>query len=672
MATPNIVPNANNEGKIGKSGKQWTEVRGQSIYQNGKQVADLDSPVLTGTPTTPEPSASDNSLKVANTSWIRTLLTSWGVLSGATVSGNLIQSGGTNSLSDSGHSPATLLNRTNHTGSQPIATVTSLQSTIDLINADIATANTNISGSSLSTHTHLSAAITDADSALGTANVVVKRNSDGGVLGAVTSAGNTAIAIKGTAAGGTAVQGFLSGASAGNGVWGWNESALSGSSHTAAGFFYTGAAATARTLLIINDSSGSANDSWEIGVGTKNTWVTKAKADENGRPTYYNSWGLGTKVVPSEDSSATEQTISWPSDANGKVLLSSNGSGFESSSNADKLAFRNAINLGDSADFNFVNLTNSGAGYIQWTGSTGTTKLKPDNVNEGITFELPAGGSGTETLVDGDGRGITDAALFRTAIGAPGLSGSNSFIGANTFSTIVDINPASNQMMSLTGAGGNTVTLSANPTAARAIAFPDEGGTLAITPRTDGKTVVADLHGITTVGETIATGATTQAVRTYLDVDAARAADHYAHAYVATATATTISTISQWEIAKCTTFSSSLVNNFSITAPTRCQLTYASTGGERHFLVQASVSFNGNAAAGVGLAIGMNNGSSNHNIISGSDVYGQVTNSEKLNMSTTAIVTAYEQQTIEIMVNNDTAANLTLAKVVLTVIQLRE
>ena len=75
MATPNIIPNANNEGKLGKSGTQWSEVRGQTIYQNGNQVANLASPTFTGAPLAPTPGSSDNTTKIATTAWVTTFLT---------------------------------------------------------------------------------------------------------------------------------------------------------------------------------------------------------------------------------------------------------------------------------------------------------------------------------------------------------------------------------------------------------------------------------------------------------------------------------------------------------------------------------------------------------------------------------------------------------------------
>jgi len=75
MATKNIVPRANAEGKIGTALKQWQEVNAQSIKQNGQAVANLASPALTGTPTAPTQSSSDDSTKLATTAFVHALIT---------------------------------------------------------------------------------------------------------------------------------------------------------------------------------------------------------------------------------------------------------------------------------------------------------------------------------------------------------------------------------------------------------------------------------------------------------------------------------------------------------------------------------------------------------------------------------------------------------------------
>ena len=102
MATPNLRPNNNSEGNLGTSSKKWAEVNAVIINENGSRVATLASPDLTGTPTAPTPGGTDNTTKIATTSWVQTLIAIYVKLTGGPVTNNLLKYDGSGAMSDSG------------------------------------------------------------------------------------------------------------------------------------------------------------------------------------------------------------------------------------------------------------------------------------------------------------------------------------------------------------------------------------------------------------------------------------------------------------------------------------------------------------------------------------------------------------------------------------------
>ena len=127
MATPNIVPNAPGEGSIGTPTKKWGSGHFVALKKDGKDVATLDSPSFTGTPTSPSPSGPDNSTRIATTAWVRALLSLFAKIVGSVTNGRLC-SFATGGIEDSGVTVADLKSRSNHTGTQPKSTITGLGS----------------------------------------------------------------------------------------------------------------------------------------------------------------------------------------------------------------------------------------------------------------------------------------------------------------------------------------------------------------------------------------------------------------------------------------------------------------------------------------------------------------------------------------------------------------
>ena len=79
MSTPNINPRANGEGQLGQSDLRWgyiyaSAIDGQQVYDGGLRVATLESPVFTGTPTSPTQTATNNSERIATTEFVHSLL----------------------------------------------------------------------------------------------------------------------------------------------------------------------------------------------------------------------------------------------------------------------------------------------------------------------------------------------------------------------------------------------------------------------------------------------------------------------------------------------------------------------------------------------------------------------------------------------------------------------
>ena len=65
-----VRPPAHNQGQWGEASRQWLAVYAQQIYDNGKRVATLESPTLTGSPHSTTPATSDESTRIATTEFV--------------------------------------------------------------------------------------------------------------------------------------------------------------------------------------------------------------------------------------------------------------------------------------------------------------------------------------------------------------------------------------------------------------------------------------------------------------------------------------------------------------------------------------------------------------------------------------------------------------------------
>lgn len=509
MATPNVIPNANNEGRIGKSGQQWSEIRGQSIYQDGNQVANLASPAFTGTPTVPTPAGGDDSTQAANTSWIRTLLAGWHKIVGAQTNGNLVQYNTASAgLEDAGETVATLKARASHTGTQANTTVdndatlaypgaATLADDLSHIDGLISTNAAAIAGKAASSHTHVSADVSDA-STYGAADKLAKYGSGGGVFGTATAAYGVGITGSSSAANATGVFGTVASTS-GIGISGYSGSGTTGA--TSAGLFAVGTTHTKRTILALADATNQ-NDIIEFGEGNAAVWTPWGFITSRGRPKMKNAGGFYQTLEPSA-AAAVNQTLYLPN-ASGGTLVAGDGSGITGAA-----AFNTALGLGtaNTPVFTAVQVTSSTSTGIAFSSGA---KIALENAANTTTFQLPHGGGSTETLVDGDGRGITDASLFRTAIGALSAAG-------GTVTGTLILNPASGStQLQLIGALGNAVNIVCNATAARTITLPDATGTIVVTA--SGGVAAADISDATATGQALITAATASAARTTLGV----------------------------------------------------------------------------------------------------------------------------------------------------------
>tara|TARA_B110000879_G_scaffold11839_3_gene14910 strand:+ start:5137 stop:6534 length:1398 start_codon:yes stop_codon:yes gene_type:complete len=141
MATPNINPRADGEGQFGESAIRWSwfyadNIDGRQIYENGVRVATLVSPTFTGTPLVPTPSASDDSTKIASTAFVQSELADNAFiasLAGAWTSGQIPIAGVAGVANTAGDTPATLVARANHTGTQAQSTIVDLVSDLALL-----------------------------------------------------------------------------------------------------------------------------------------------------------------------------------------------------------------------------------------------------------------------------------------------------------------------------------------------------------------------------------------------------------------------------------------------------------------------------------------------------------------------------------------------------------
>jgi hypothetical protein len=489
MATPNVIPSANNTGKLGKSGTQWAEVRGQTIYQDGAQVANLASPIFTGAPTTTTPvSASDNSLKIPTTAWVTTFLTGiYTKIYGTPTAGNLFMSKADGLIEDSGQTTATLLARANHTGAQAQNTVTDLVSDLATLTADVATNATAISGKAATSHTHTSAEVSDATAAA-TVSKVVKRGSTGEANFA--STGSTkAVYATATGSSGKGISGLSSGGS-GTAVYGSNTGASG-----IGGNFYNAGSSGVGLIADNNQAAGavilsarhSGSNMFEVLTGSKVRLYNTASS-------YYSEIDHGTLT--------DNRAVTWP-DADGTVVLG-DGGGI-----TDAGAFRTALGVAaaDSPTFAKTLVTSSTSeGYNFSSGA----KLALEDAANTTKFQLPHGGGSTEKLVDGDGRGVTSASAFRTALAAANIAG-------DTFTGNITIDPASgSNMIRMDGPSGGYAQLTFDSSSTRSIAVPDANGNLAICASGAGEIIATDVTDSTATGRSLMTAANAAAGRATL------------------------------------------------------------------------------------------------------------------------------------------------------------
>ena len=512
MATPNIVPNFHNEGKLGKSGLHWAEVHAQTVYQNGQQVAPLNSPSFSGTPTSTTPATADDSTKVATTAWVRTALYSDNYLAfssmgdGAIAAYN-IATGKMEEITNM----ATLIDRSSHTGTQSQTTVTanatlalggstSLQTDLVLL-SNLITDNTALIGQKANlVHTHTSSQISDASFSPSTPSTVVLRGAQGQILTQVTVDYTNAITGSVTATLGAGIYGYADGSQA---VGVKAHSATGSSGEAAALVCDVGTTHTKRTVLVLSNATSS-NPCMEFGVGSASSWVTWGFITKEGRLSMKSSSGGYQTLAPSPDIYSDELWNLPDNSGFGGTLVGSTGAGVSPS-------FRTALGLatGSSVEFATVQVQNSTSDGLRLGA---LSRLAMQSASSATTWKLPSGGGASETLVDGEGRGVSNAALFRTAIGVVSSSG-------GTFTGTVTINPASgSNQLQLVGAGGFTATLSANPTAARSISFPDAAGTLVVG---NGSGITDPLAfrsaiGAGAVGTQVFTSATAATAMTYL------------------------------------------------------------------------------------------------------------------------------------------------------------
>ncbi len=128
MATRNFVPRAGGEGKLGTSEKPWAEANVNLLKINGVEAASTNSPIFTGTPTTPTPAGGDNSTNIASTAFVQSAISAIDADvqgPGSSVDQNIATFNGTTGeiLSDAGQNISGVLSRANHTGTQALSTI---------------------------------------------------------------------------------------------------------------------------------------------------------------------------------------------------------------------------------------------------------------------------------------------------------------------------------------------------------------------------------------------------------------------------------------------------------------------------------------------------------------------------------------------------------------------
>jgi len=649
MATPNIVPNSNNEGRLGRSGLQWLEVRGQSIYQNGNQVADLASPAFTGNPTAPTQSSSDNSTKIATTAFVKNVLFNDGYPLFSAHADQRIPKYVTSSgkYEDSGYTSADFFNLANATGTLTstgsligptgvIGGSSDLQDDISNINTRLAT----VEGASHAavSHTHVSADITDA-SATGTASVLVLRGSTGEVVGG--SSASTGNGITGDA---TGTQGI--------GVFGSNIAGASG-----AGGSFVSTATSSPGAGVISEMSGSATrpNFWGFGTGTGNFLEFAATAVS--AALFYITkaaeivWGVGANTKKIAPGTATGNRVATLPDATGTIVLG-DGSGVTGAT-----AFRTAIGLGSSSDPEFTTVAVDAGTSSGLLFGSGGAKLALQSASSTTTYRLPSGGGSAENLVDGKGNGLT-ASNFRTALGVVAGSG-----GTMTGTLIINPSSGSTQLQ-LTGASGNTGSIICNPGGARTYTMPDATGTF----------VLGDGSGITSAAS----------FRTALGVSqiGSDVSIGYAHAYIkqtsAAAVATPASASPSIVVAPSASFLMSSTSLFTIPNAASASLTYGGAGadssGSANFVVSASVSVeDAGANHEIELSIGKGGTQQTGTVMKATyGLSGTPGADTSINIATQGIVSLAFNDTIQVMIQDKdgTPADLKVAMLHISIMPL--
>ena len=547
MATPNIIPRANNEGRLGKSGTQWLEVHAQTVYQNGGQLAPIASPSLTGTPLSPTPATGDNSTKIATTAWVRNVFAAEGVaaLGGSFADGEIPKyDTGTSSWVSTLFTISDALDRANHTGSQAQSSITNLVTDLATLTSGVATNAADIL-SHASNHTDGTDDIQDATA------------SQKGLMTATYAA---------------KVDGIEAGADV--------------------------------TDFTNVQSAGALMDSEVASLS-----------------------GVKTLILPD---STTISTFA-------KTLLN----------DADAATARGTLGLSssDAPSFQSVTTVMPGVGYA--FGGTASASLTLQDSSSATNFRLPSGGGGIENLVDGDGRGVTDAALFRTAIAAPDIAG-------DTFTGKVAINPTTGStVLGLIGAAGFETTITSNASTTRSINTPDASGYLALVSATDGSIASTDITDSTTVGRGVLVAASAAAARATIGAESPSDMG-YAFASISSSAATTIAVTGTFYTIAATTFGTNAGAYFSVPLVTACALEYnAPLGGpSRKFKVSVTASVT-MAASGKSIAIAIGKNSVAYTPSEQHHYYDKVGLDEFI-MTSEAIIELASGDSIQAMITNNT------------------
>lgn len=547
MATPNIIPRANNEGRLGKSGTQWLEVHAQSILQNGASVASLASPVFTGSPEAPTPATSDNNTNIATTAWVRNVFAAEGIvaLGGSFSDGDIPEfDTASSSFVTSGLSAAQLASRSNHTGTQAQSTVTDLVSDLATINANIAT-NTSSIGSHASNHTDGTDDIQDATA------------SQKGLM---------------TAAFATKLDGIE-----------------------------TGADVTDATNV---QAAGALMDSEVLSLS-----------------------GIKTLTIP-DSTTITAFATSLLNDLSAAAM-------------------RTTLELSsaDTPEFTSVTASDPSNGF-KYSG-TASAKITLQDVASATNFRLPSGGSGVENLVDGDGRGVTDSDAFRTAID----------VGA-TGTLLMDAASASAARSTLGSTTvGDSVFIAASEAAARTAIGSTATGDSLLTAASAAAARTA--IGSTTVGDAVFIAASESAARSAIGAETA-ADIGFGFLSVASSALTTINTQGTFEVAAATTFQAEDATNFSVPSATSCSTRYNGTATKKFKVsIKTSVTMPANNKIAV-LAVGKNGSA-----ISETEQkhHYDKTGTDEVGMAAEGIIELATNDTIEVMVANDTdTTDITLDK----------